>query len=135
MLVGFEFVNGSWKGAPMVKSLRPLYLSPTGMISGGTRGKGDKAYKTVKAREGYAVSGLIVNPGSERLGGFQVIYAKIQTRPNGFGAEKPETYKSEWIGGELKKGAVTLGGDGRLGIGIFGTSGADVESIGLIVAP
>ena len=114
----------------MVKALLPIFLTPAGIVSGKARGVPHKAneYKTIKAKEGYAVSGLIVNPGAERLGGFQVIFAKI-------GSEKPETYKSEWIGGELKEGAVTLGGDGKLGVGVFGISGADVASIGLIVAP
>jgi hypothetical protein len=133
VLVGFEYVNGSWKGDPMVKSLRPLFLNANGVVPGGTRGNSNQAYKVIKAREGFAVSGLIVNPGLERLGGFQVVFAKMQGQPVGSG--KVDTYKSGWIGGELKKGSVVLGGDGKLGIGIFGVSGADVESIGLIVAP
>ncbi len=133
LLVGFEYINGTWKGDKMVKSLKPIFLTADGVVSGRGRGNPDKAYKVVKAREGFAVSGLIVNPGKERLGGFQVIFVKIPSRPTP--SEKPETYKGEWIGGELKEGAVTLGGDGRLGIGIFGGWGADVGSIGLIVAP
>ncbi len=128
LLVGFEYVNGTWKNAPMVKALLPIFLTLAGIVSGKARGGADTKFKTIKAKEGYAVSGLIVSPGAERLGGFQVIFAKI-------GSEKPETYKSEWIAGELKEGAVTLGGDGKLGVGVFGLSGADVESIGLIVAP
>ena len=133
ILVGFEYITGTWKGDKMVKSLKPLFLTPGGVVSGIGRGKPDKAYKTLKAREGFAVSGLIVNPGKERLGGFQMIYVKIPSRPTPF--EKPETYKSEWIGGELRKDAVTLGGDGKLGIGVLVCAGADVDGIGLIVAP
>lgn len=128
LLVGFEYVSGTWKDVPMVKSLRPIFLTPNGTVPGEARGKPNQEYKAVKAKEGFAVSGLIVNPGKERLGGFQVIFAKI-------GAEKPETYNSEWIGGELKEGAVTLGGNGKLGVGIFGVAGGDVASIGLVVAP
>lgn len=128
LLVGFEYANGRWKDAPMVKALRPIFLTPTGIVSGKARGIPYKDYKTIKAKEGFAVSGLIVNPGKERLGGFQVIFAKIDSG-------KAETYKSEWIGGEITDGAVTLGGDGKLGVGVFGITGADVASIGLIVAP
>jgi S1-C subfamily serine protease len=133
LLVGFEYVNGWWKDARMVKALRPIFLTPTGIVEGRSRGIPNKDYKTVKAKDGYAVSGLVVNPGKERLGGFQVIFAKITPTP--VGAGKAETYLSEWIGGEIKEGAVTLGGDGKLGVGVFGITGADVASIGLIVAP
>ena len=128
--MGFEYIKGNWSGAPRIKSLKPIFLTPAGLISGNARGKPNKEYKTVIAKPGFAVGGLIVNPGGERLGGFQVIFSKITPGPG-----KPETYKSEAIGGEIKEDAVTLGGDGKLGVGIFGVSGADVRSIGLIVAP
>ena len=133
MLVGFEYNTGKWKGDPMVKSMRPLFLTTTGVVSGSGRGNPDQPYKVIKARAGYAVSGLIVNPGKERLGGFQMVFSRMHKRP--IGSSEPDSYKSEWVAGELKKGAVVLGGEGRLAIGIFGGSGADVGSIGLIVAP
>ena len=133
VLVGFEYNTGHWKGDPMVKSMRPLFLTTTGVVSGNGRGNPDHPYKVIKARPGYAVSGLIVNPGKERLGGFQMVFSRMQKRP--LGSSEPDSYKSDWIAGELKKGAVVLGGEGRLAIGIFGGWGADVGSIGLIVAP
>jgi S1-C subfamily serine protease len=130
LLVGFEYIKGYWGSEPRIKSLKPIFLTPAGQISGKTRGKPNKEFKTVVAKPGFAVSGLIVIPGGERLGGFQVIFSRITPGPG-----KPETYKSEAIGGEPKENAVTLGGDGKLGVGIFGVSGGDVQSIGLIVAP
>ncbi len=133
VLVGFEYNTGKWKGDPMVKSMRPLFLTTTGVVSGSGRGNPDQPYKVIKARAGYAVSGLIVNPGKERLGGFQMVFSRMQKRP--IGSSEPDSYKSEWVAGEIRKGMVVLGEEGRLAIGIFGGSGADVGSIGLIVAP
>lgn len=136
ILVGFEYISGTWKGDKIVNSLKPLFLTTEGVVPGEARGVLNQGFKTIKAREGFAVSGLIVNPGKEeekRLGGFQIIFAKIQSRK--VPLEKPETYKSEWIGGEIRKDAVTLGGDGRVGIGVLIVAGAAVHAIGLIVAP
>ena len=133
VLVGFEYNTGKWKGDPMVKSMRPLFLTTTGVVSGNGRGNPDQPYKVIKARAGYAVSGLIVNPGKERLGGFQMVFSRMQKRP--IGSSEPDSYKSDWVAGEIRKGMVVLGGEGRLAIGIFGGWGADVGSIGLIVAP
>ena len=125
--MGFEYIKGFWGSAPRTKALKSIFLTPAGLISGKTRGKPNKEFKTVMAEPGYTVGGLIVNPGGERLGGFQVIFSKITPGPG-----NPETCRSEVIGGELKEDAVTLGGDGKLGVGV---SGGNVQSIGLIVAP
>ncbi len=133
LLVGFEYDTTTWKGDPIVKSLRPIFLTSAGVVSGTVRGNRIDPYKVVKAKEGYAVTGLIVNPGHESLGGFQVVFGRIKERP--FGSKEPDSYKSNWIGGELRKDAVVLGGNGRLAIGVFGVRGVNVGSIGLIVAP
>lgn len=133
LLVGFEYDTAIWNGDPMVKSLRPIFMTSSGVISGTVRGNRSNPYKVIKAKEGYAVTGLIVNPGHESLGGFQVVFGRIQKRP--LGSKDPDSYKSIWIGGELRKDPIVLGGDGRLAIGIFGVRGVNVGSIGLIVAP
>ena len=133
LLVGFEYDTAMWNGDPIVKSLRPIFLTSSGIISGTVRGNRSNPYKVIKAKEGYAVTGLIVNPGHVSLGGFQVVFGRIQKRP--LGSKEPDSYKATWIGGELRKDAVVLGGDGRLAIGVFGVRGVNVGSIGLIVAP
>ena len=40
-------------------------------------GAADAVGQTIMAEPAYAVGGLVVSPGGERLGGFQVIFSKI----------------------------------------------------------
>ena len=42
------------------------------------------------------------------------------------------SYESSWMGGNSDKASTMLGKDGKLVIGIFGSSGGEVDSLGLI---
>jgi hypothetical protein len=85
--------------------------------------------RTVKAKKGYAVGGL-VGKGQVLVDGFKVIFMRTKE-----GSLDPhDFYESEWIGGPGGDDARRLGGDGKPVIGIYGRSGDDLNRLGLIQA-
>ncbi len=87
------------------------------------------------ARAGYAVAGLQTYQNDFRIHGIQVIFAKIDTRTERLDMSPANSYKSKWTGSRDKGAPKQLGGDGRLIIGVYGKTGADADTIGLIQMP
>jgi hypothetical protein len=128
LLVGLSGTTGSIPGFPIcIRSVRPIYLSPQGIMDGASVGapQGDQFH--VKARKGYAV-GAIVSKGGHAVDGFKVIFMRI----DGARLNPNDSYESDWIGGKGGGPETTLGGDGRPVIGIHGNQGGVVHSLGLV---
>ena len=87
------------------------------------------------ARNGYAVAGLTAYHNKARIQGLQIVFMKIDTRTGRLDPNPTDTYRSKWFGTRGRGKPVELGGDGRLVIGVFGRSGADADSIGLVQMP
>ena len=135
LLVGFEFLNESSLGAADVRSIRPYYLTREAIVAGKDRGELLKVTDKVMARAGYAVAGLLTYQNSMRIQGIQVIFAKIDMRTGRLDLSPANSYKSRLSGSRGKGAPKQLGGDGRFVIGVYGKTGADADTIGLIQMP
>ena len=135
LVVGFEFLNESSLGAADVRSIRPYYLNREAIAAGKDRGELAKVTDKVMARAGYAVAGLLTYQNSMRIQGIQVIFAKIDMRTGRLDLSPANSYKSKLSGSRGKGAPKQLGGDGRFVIGVYGKTGADADTIGLIQMP
>jgi hypothetical protein len=131
VLTGFRYTEKNYSGHPIIGSLTPVYLTPQGEVDGPTFGRADAPVKSVMAREGYAVAGIIPVSG-HRLDGFSVVFMRI--KDNEPALDPKSRYVSEHVGGRGGgKANASCGDDGRLVVGICGRSGGDVDSAGLIL--
>ncbi len=126
-LAGFEVATADVSGKHKISSLQPVYVTRDGFVPGQLHGKKPRKHADIAPRSGYAVGAIVVK-GQTYPEGFKVVFMRIRgTRLN-----THDSYESDWIGGDSGGQATTLGGDGRPIVGIFGRSGADVDSIGLV---
>lgn len=137
VLVGFEFMLDQTAGKPDVRSLRPMYLTAKGTVKGEDRGKLEKVSGRVVARTGYAVAGLVTwQAGYGRIGGIQVIFGRLDQNTGKIDLTPQNSYESKWLGTKPRNEPTRkLGGDGRLSVGVFGRTGSDADTIGLIQLP
>ncbi len=132
LLVGFEIDEEHTDNLLDIRSLRPFFLTRDGIVPGKDRGQLTKVSEKVMARNGYAVGGLLTWHNKRRIGGIQVLFMKIDARTGRLDPSPANAYKSKWFGVNPKGRPLTLGGDGRLVIGVYGRTGADADSIGLV---
>jgi hypothetical protein len=135
LLVGFELLEMGWEGATAIKTLRPIFMSSEGVFTGKLRGNsGSGKLITVKARPGYAVAGFNTYSNT-RLAGIELIFKKYDSVSGKFLAGPQTGYTSKWYGSKLKGPPTVSGGGSNLIIGVWGTTGADVDTIGGIEMP
>lgn len=128
LLVGFEFFEvGKEK---RIRSLRPYYMTRTGIVAGKDRGKMEKVTDKIIARPGYAVAGFLGVAGKN---GMQILFMKIDPASGRFATDSASTYKSQWFGEKSRDKPLQIGGDGRLVIGVYGKTGADCDDLGLVL--
>jgi hypothetical protein len=132
LLVGFEFLETPGGGVRDVRSLRPIYLTKEGILAGKDRGKLEEVTDKVQARAGYAVGGVVTYHNTSRIQGIQVIFMKIDLRTGRLDMAPANAYKSKWFGSRGRGAGKQLGGDGRLVVGVYGKTGADADTIGLV---
>jgi hypothetical protein len=140
LLVGFEVVYGEFFNNPVIKSLRPIYLTERGKVTGLYRGYPAPNVRfppvRVEAKPGYAVGAITVKAGAG-IDGFSVTFMKIE----GDALNASDSYTTEWLGGKGGGPPTKLAGDGALVVGVFGrTSGIkppniSLNGLGLIVVP
>lgn len=135
LLVGFEFTENHSGGMADVRSLRPYFLTREGIVPGKDRGELPKVTSKVMARNGYAVGGVLTWHNQWRIVGIQVVFMKIDARTGRLDPSAANSYKSKWFGSNPRSKPLLLGGDGRPVIGVFGRTGADADSIGLVQMP
>ena len=128
LLVGFEFFEvGKEK---RIRSLRPYYMTRTGIVAGKDRGKMEKITDKIIARPGYAVAGFLGVAGKN---GMQILFMKIDPATGRFASDSASTYKSAWFGEKGRDKPLQIGGDGRFIIGVYGKTGADCDDLGLLL--
>lgn len=135
LLVGFDFLGDHSEGVPDIRSIKPYYLTPEGIVAGKTRGELPKVTEKVMAHPGYAIAGLETYENPMRIQGIQITFTKIDPVSGKFDTNPSNSYKSKWYGTRGKGRPKVLGGDGKLVIGIYGMTGADADTIGLIQMP
>lgn len=130
LLVGFEVASGRYgPGILVIRALRPIFRTPSGVKSGKFRGRpgSNPRRVTVVAKPGYAVGGVSVRTG-DRLDALQVHFMQIEA-----GRLNPDkTYSSSWLGGRDGGRARRLAGDGKPVVGIVGRCGLEMDAIGLV---
>lgn len=127
LLVGFEFFEVGKEHR--IRSLRPYYMTPEGIVAGKDRGRMEKITNKIIARTGYAVAGIITNEGKR---GMQVIFMKIDPTAGHFATDSSSTYKSTWFGDKGREKPKQIGGVGKFIIGVYGKTGADCDNLGLL---
>ena len=141
VLVGFRISYGTSDGQQVIQGLVPLFQDSNGrIIPGGAFGTTTTINETVQAKDGYAVGGMLVQPGDSILG-FAVNFDRIKKMPDGSVAlEMTDGYRSSWFGsqGGRRQQPVQLHGHGNPVVGVYGSFLANLSSIGLVcrgVAP
>jgi hypothetical protein len=129
LLVGFEFMERPGKNQPWIRSLRPYFMTREAVVAGKDRGKMEDVSDKILVRSGYAVAGL------ESCANIQVIFMKIDPVTGRFDTSPVNTYKSKWYGTKVSGTPKQLGGDGRFVIGVYGKTGANCDSLGLVQMP
>jgi hypothetical protein len=79
-------------------------------------------------REGYVVSGIVVNK-REGADGLQIIFAK---KTEG-GVDTNDSYSSEWFGDDEGSDQTQLAGHGEKVIGTIGRQGENNDAMGLVI--
>ncbi len=128
-LTGFDYTVGPWNDKSAITSMRPLYALANGSAKrlGDLHGAPTGQPQRVEARPTYAV-GTIVARGGALIDGFQIVFMKVR----GDSLNPADSYLSEWFGG-TGGGQKRLNGTGQPIVGIYGSSGREVNSLGLFV--
>jgi hypothetical protein len=144
MLVGFHIGLGKRLSNDMIVYLRPIWRTPTGGEElGPAYGRAPPKVWEVKAKEGYAVGGMIT-AGGIGLDGICFTFMRI----SGKSLDPDDSYLSDWFGEQRRKPPepVLRVGDGSPIVGIHGmryedrggnsyNDGGGVVTIGVILAP
>ncbi len=124
-VLGFRYAHGNW-GGPVMRQLHPLY-EPEGTDEAAP-GENLSDTKIIMAREGYVVSGLLVEYDDVNVIAIRVIFARSKDGR----ADASDKYTSDWIGNPSGKQQRQLAGDGAEIVGIFGRQGLNLASVGLL---
>jgi hypothetical protein len=104
LLIGFEVGLSQgrefWKDKTIVVYTRSIWLTPSGGEDFGVPfGKRPDNVITLKAKEGYAVSGLEAT-GGPAMEGLALYFAKRLPNKRGLSNNPKDIYSSDWVGGE-----------------------------------
>ncbi len=127
-IVGFKYGGGGWFQFRVLGALTPIFATADGTREGQKRGKHD-ASETVMAKDGYAVGGIVAR-GGDVVNCIQVIFMKINM--DGVSLNPQDFYMSEWMGGQGGGKPKEINARGHMIVGLTGTSGNEVDSLGLI---
>jgi hypothetical protein len=134
VLIGFELGEN-------LSYYRPIWLTPENAEELGTEyGKKPDTVVTLKARDGFAVSGMAFNGpgpfGPSPITGLALVYSR-RVPKKGLSVSPKDLYTSDWVGAAAAPGgAQTLGTQTFPVVGIHGQRDARtgaIKSIGLIV--
>ncbi len=126
-IVGFEAGKGGWFQFSVLGGLRPIFATAHGERPGERRGKASG--KRVVAKDGYAVGGLQVRSG-DVVNCVEIIFMRIN--PDGISLNPQDTYVTDWLGGEGGGKPREINPRGRMIVGVTGSTGDVVNSLGLV---
>ncbi|HVE41587.1 MAG TPA: hypothetical protein VNM14_16970 [Planctomycetota bacterium] len=136
-LVGVRASVGDVDG-PVIKSLAPIYRIGEQTRGGPViHGRPSESSVDLVAPPGYAVSGIVAragglrgNVGWDRIYGFRLSYLKI----SGDKLDPQDRQSSEWVGRKEGPPEITIDGQGRKVMGLYGRHGENLDALGLIYA-
>ena len=117
ILVGFEIGLGAVPDTAVVNYMRPIWLTPRGERFGTAYGRTANPIRTVKARDGYAIGGIVMKSGGA-IEGLCFTFMRRGDRH----LEADDFYVSDWYGEPTRKPPpedLRSGGGGFV-IGLFG---------------
>ncbi|MHA3773319.1 LamG domain-containing protein [Verrucomicrobiota bacterium sgz303538] len=129
VLVGFRIRSGDFAGHHVITGLQPVFRNMRGVHLGAVHGPEGELPEKEEAREGYAVGGWRLHHGG-RVDGFEVIFMRIA----GNRLDPKDSYTGRWWGGKGGGGPTELIAGGLPVVGVFGGSGEELDSLGLIAA-
>ncbi|HUQ69245.1 MAG TPA: hypothetical protein VM165_06970, partial [Planctomycetaceae bacterium] len=83
------------------------------------------------AKPGYAVGGLNVD-ADQFVSAFQVVFMRLKDDGT---LDPTDSYTSDWIGQPSGKLPVSLDGQGKKVLGLYGRRGNTMDAIGLLIEP
>jgi hypothetical protein len=129
LLIGFEV--GTRRDDPIVLAATPIYMTTNGEERGKAYGNVFERRLIAKAKDGYAVGGLVLRCGGA-IDGFYLIYMKVKT---GATLDVNDSYQSEWIGNHGGGPPILLGCTGETVVGFqaAGRPGDRLSGLGLLM--
>jgi hypothetical protein len=122
-VIGFRHALGRWANHGVLRRFEPIFQG------GVEKAAPDPKTRTVLARDGYVVGGLLVDYDDTSVIAVRVIFL----RKKGDQLDPNEQYRSEWIGTPAGKHQKQLAGKGELIIGTFGRQGLNVDALGVLM--
>jgi hypothetical protein len=123
LLIGFEVTQGRFGANLTIKTVRPIFMTPSGRKLGKTHGVPGEGVIRVEAKPGYAVGAVTIKAGLG-VDGMSVTFMEIGPR----GLSSSRAYESEWLGGMGGGEKTKLGGTGAPVVGIFGKTADGPQS-------
>lgn len=116
VLVGFDLCYGvTVFNSPIIAAYRPYYVTKKGKRPGNWRGNPNENITHLEAKPGYVV-GSVTLAGGIHFHNVSVRYMKLTTT----GIDTADSYDSPCYGGPSQREPETIGGDGRLIVGLGG---------------
>ena len=130
LLIGLEVGTEPGFGNEIIKSIRPIFRTASGEeIVGQQHGSEPKTLTRAKAKEGYAVGGIIVKAGLV-VDGLSIVFMRLK----GGELDPSDSYESVWFGGTGGRPKTKLGCNGAPVIGIIGRSKSEhCTGLGLLM--
>ena len=128
LLVGLDLAVGNYAGHKVVRAVLGVYMTAQGILQGEPHGELGTDYVKLLAKPGYAVGAIKVR-GGNRVDGLSLTFMRIREDR----LDPRDSYSSAWVGGEGGNAPVTVGGEGRAVVGIFGGVGAELDRFGLML--
>lgn len=134
LLSGLIVSQRSADGAAEILNLKPIYQAADGrklgeVIGVVATGSANRAADSVTAEalEGYGVGAIHVR-GTDHIEAIRLVF--MRTRPTGL--DSSSSYESEWIGNARSSAPETVvSSEGKFTIGLHGTTGPELKSLGL----
>ena len=126
VLIGFDMTLGRFFNVEPIKSLRPVFLTSAGVVKGQVYGIPSDKPATIRAKPGYAITGLTIKAGLN-LDGIRATFMRI----DGDQLNPRDSYQGPWVSGTEgseqpidAKGMPVVGvivrpNDGSVGIGLI----------------
>jgi hypothetical protein len=129
LLSGLILHTGDFAGHEVLVAIQPIFRTTTATRLGTLRGVPRGTAVRLEAEPGYAIGGLSLHSG-DRVDGLEIVFMKV--KPGGL--DPADFYKSTWVGGK-GGGPVEISGNGNAIIGLYGATGSEFDSLGLIEVP